>query len=235
MTNSILNGGDPTNTASALETLVGEGKKFKTIEDLAKGKLEADRFIEKLSSEQEQLRKELEARMALEEQLARHAAGASGQPAPTSVPPANQPSSTPTVDVDKLLDEKLAKRAEFERQSQNTAQVDNFLLQHFGDAEKAREAVAKLNATLGIDMKQIASVSPEAAIRLIRGEAGPVGSAVAERGMVRTGVTSQGEVRNNAYYSKLRAEMGNARFYTDKKLQLQLHKDAQSLGDKFFE
>lgn len=45
---------------SPLDLLVGEGKKFRTIEDLAKGKLEADRFIEQLKSELDELRKKSE-------------------------------------------------------------------------------------------------------------------------------------------------------------------------------
>jgi len=42
--------GDQTSKTS-LEELVGEGKKFKTVEDLAKGKLEADSFIAQLEGE----------------------------------------------------------------------------------------------------------------------------------------------------------------------------------------
>lgn len=50
-----------------LEDLVGDGKKFKTPEDLAKGKYEADLFIKSLEKEQAQMRKDyLEAREELQ-------------------------------------------------------------------------------------------------------------------------------------------------------------------------
>src|SRR3990167_440993 len=43
----------------ALNELVGEGKKFQTVEDLAKGKKESDAFIEQLKTEQAALRAQL--------------------------------------------------------------------------------------------------------------------------------------------------------------------------------
>lgn len=52
---------------NALEILVGEGKKFKTAEDLAKSKIAADRFIEQLKAEKAQAMEELKGRLKLED------------------------------------------------------------------------------------------------------------------------------------------------------------------------
>ena len=49
------------------EELVGEGKKFSSKEDLAKGKLESDNFIKQLQKELSGLRGELQGRMSLEQ------------------------------------------------------------------------------------------------------------------------------------------------------------------------
>lgn len=64
--------------SNPLEHLVGEGKKFKTAEDLAKGKLESDRFIEQILREKreleevaEQLRTELKTRSTVEDAMNR--------------------------------------------------------------------------------------------------------------------------------------------------------------------
>jgi hypothetical protein len=42
-----------------LAELVGEGKKFKTVEDLAKSKVQADQFIEQLKTESAEMRRRL--------------------------------------------------------------------------------------------------------------------------------------------------------------------------------
>jgi len=52
---------------NVLETLVGEGKKFKTVDDLARGKYESDRFIERVLNEKKALEQELTQRKRLEE------------------------------------------------------------------------------------------------------------------------------------------------------------------------
>ena len=48
------------NQTNVLETLVGDGKKFKTPEDLAKGKVEADAFIETLKNQIGLMKQEME-------------------------------------------------------------------------------------------------------------------------------------------------------------------------------
>jgi len=52
-----------------LEELVGEGKKFASAEDLAKGKAQSDAFIEQLKREQKELREALSESKSIEEHL----------------------------------------------------------------------------------------------------------------------------------------------------------------------
>jgi hypothetical protein len=69
--NILFEEADPTLTSTTnvnpLEALVGEGKKFKTAEDLARGKLEADNFVKQLQTELATLREDLNGRIKLEE------------------------------------------------------------------------------------------------------------------------------------------------------------------------
>lgn len=58
-----------TSANDIFSSLVGEDKKFKTPEDLAKGKLESDQFIEQLQRETKELREELGRRPTKEELL----------------------------------------------------------------------------------------------------------------------------------------------------------------------
>lgn len=236
---AILSGGDPTGNqpAEVLSTLVGEGKKFKDVESLARGKVESDNFITKLQEENQRMREELEKNMNLERQLAALSSGepapnAGGNPAPVAA--GNQPGAVPIKpeDVEALLEQKLNTREAEKAKQANLRQVDEFLLKHFGDVNKAKDAINSLNASLGINISELAAVSPAAVTKLIAGSSQGTG-VVTEHSTVRP-VGLGGEVRNKAYYDKLRSEMGNSRFYTDRKLQLQIHKDAQSLGDAFY-
>jgi hypothetical protein len=45
---------------------------------------------------------------------------------------------------------------------------------------------------------------------------------------------SRGTTRDNAYYDKLKQEMGISKFVMDRKLQIQMHKDMSQLGEAFF-
>jgi len=56
-------------TTSVTDTLVGEGKKFASIEALAAGKAESDKFIEQLQGELKGLRTDLDKRLSQEEIL----------------------------------------------------------------------------------------------------------------------------------------------------------------------
>ena len=52
-------------TEVTLEDLVGEGKKYRDPNALAKSRVEADRYIKKLEAEHKQMREELTSRQAL--------------------------------------------------------------------------------------------------------------------------------------------------------------------------
>lgn len=63
-------GVDPSTIEDPLAHLVGEDKKFKTAIDLARGKLEADSFIERLLQEKRELEEDLQNRIKYEDYLA---------------------------------------------------------------------------------------------------------------------------------------------------------------------
>jgi hypothetical protein len=81
-------------------------------------------------------------------------------------------------------------------------------------------------------VRELAATSPAAVLKLFGAEQSRSGLP-AERNTVNIhGNTS--EARDHTYYENLRKSMGNAKFYSDKRLQLELHKSAQSLGDHFY-
>lgn len=158
-----------------LSSLVGEGKKFQTTEQLAKGKMESDQFIEQLKTEQAALRKQLEEaeRKAqtgttlkeimdtLKEQKAR--AGQEGTDG-------NQSTLDPEG-LQKLIDARLNDWDTGRTKQSNKQRANQMLLDKFeGDAEKARLHISTRAAELDITAKELGEMSensPKAFARLM--------------------------------------------------------------------
>ncbi len=179
--------------------LVGEDKKFKSVEDLAKGKLEADQFIEKLLEEKRTLEEELKKRMTVEEILAQLNNKTSETPSnqePTSTDqPTGEQSDGGTeseakkgaedsnkeaaVDpsmISQLVEETLRKKAEEERVRRATEKVLDTLVKTFGDKEKAAEEYKKRVDSLGLSktaQEELLRSNPDAFLKLlgVEGEA----------------------------------------------------------------
>ena len=92
----------PLETTSVVDQLVGEGKKFKTIEDALNGKIESDNYITELKSKLSALEAEALKGNRIEELLSQLQAKATTPvvtPAPTQVPVTD---SKPLLDVSDL-------------------------------------------------------------------------------------------------------------------------------------
>jgi hypothetical protein len=222
-------------TEDILSQLVGEGKKFKTVEDLARGKLEADRFISDLTEEQKELRnalKEYEEKLAKTEtvkDLFGNKDSASSKD--------NQAEQMTTEDILKLVDERLTKRTAAQQEAANKERANAALLKHFGnDDAKARAFVKSEAERLGVGtdfLKDMSAKSPEAFLRLVgvnQPRANP--GASFDNAVNPDASGGEGSMRNAAYYSELRKKLGH-RFY-EPDIQQQRLRDRKALGERFF-
>lgn len=221
------------------EQLVGEGKKFQSPEDLAKGKMESDKFISKLTQENEQLRdiirtieqkdKEMEARAAILNQL--NGNQEPQDPQPRNPIPQPQAKGLTEADVARLIEEVNQSKAA----NQNIQQVDKALVSKFG--AEAPNVVKARAAELGIsveDLKAIASKSPSAFYQMVGVDVQSPGSSSSMYVGTKAGEQSRvEEIRNSAYYEREKKRMGPKAFAFDKKLQIQMFKDMERLGDSF--
>lgn len=239
-----------TSTANPLEELVGEGKKFKTPEDLARGKLESDQFIERLKGELAGLRSELNTRQTLEQLMDKMAAG-SGSTTDNSNQMANN--QTPTNgdgtksftedDVMRIVESKLSEAEKIRVQNNNLSLVRNALSERYGN-----DYVSKLKESaqhLGVDenfLQDMAKNQPKAFLKLIDSEAagGNTNAASSNNSLFAppTGQNLRSEFKPNAgrtkgYYDQLKAKSPSE--YWSPAIQNQMHKDALSLGEKFFD
>jgi hypothetical protein len=231
------------NQTNVLETLVGEGKKFKDLEALAKGKVEADAFIVTLQNQINTLADELKQanlsadRKATLENLLNSLTNTTNK---TETKVENQPQNPSNQSGSGLSHDDVVKiveaREAANRQAQNLNAALGQVKKVYG--EKTTEVLTAKAKELGMsveDLENLAKRSPQAFLNVVGVNARdnstrPMAthSSVNPQGTVDPGAPGE---RNKAYYDNLRKEMGAWKFATDSKLQVQLHKDMQRLGD----
>lgn len=151
----------PETPVSPVADLVGEGKKFKTIDDLAKSKIEADSFIETLKAELVAERAKVKTQAEMEDTI-RALSAPKAPPAPLA--------QTERVE-NKAPDLSTAIKAELDALDRskvirnNIETVTNRLVEVYGSEEKAGEVVRARAVELGVSTKFLmdsASTSPKA-------------------------------------------------------------------------
>jgi len=253
-TDDLIGRATSTGTSDILNQLVGDGKKFKSFEDLAKGKIEADSFIEKIKGENETLRtllKEIaksDSEDTLADLIAERAKNNAGSKSPMTngaLPNSNSDRQPATVDKEKIM-EAVREYSRAERESANELRTNQILAEMFGEKAVAEVASrAKVKGVSGDVLKSVAKTSPDAffamlGIEVMNGNAEGKGlkqGGVGGNGSVNSDARAAdrtGDVRNQAYYDRLKNEMGVRKFVLDRALQLQMHKDMQAQGDAFF-
>lgn len=139
--------------------LVGEGKKYKSVEDALKSIPHAQSHIQKLEEEMKQMRDELSRRKAAEELLEEFKAPRQQEPQAQT----NLDASTLAALVDQTLDQREAKK----RQEANINTVISSFNEKYG--EKAPEIYAKIAQANGLSIQflnSVAATSPAAVLNL---------------------------------------------------------------------
>lgn len=223
-----------------LEELVGEGKKFKTVEELARGKAEADLYIQTRNVREDQLREdylklreELNAKAKFEDYLAR-------LEAPERLPPQTpvetlerKPAYDPN-EIKSLVQNTIREDAALAKADANFKLVQNKLKEQFGanTQQTLQERMESLDLTAD-DINNLARKSPTAFFNTL-------GLNQSTESLVptpRSTFNSQGFApasktdRTWAYYEKMRKE--NPKAYHSQKITNQMHDDAVRLGPAF--
>lgn len=192
---------------SPLSELVGEGKKFKSVDDLAKGKVSADQFIETLKREKDELESKLTGlQVEIEKQKK------------TTVTPTTTPQSSLTEEsLQALIDKKLSEREVTATRTKNLDNAKKHLMDNYG--EKAEEVLAKQASSIGVSKEklfEIASDTPALFFRLFPVEkaktqdstSGTVGTESLE-------LTNTSETSDYRALSEARKKMGVGKFFSD--------------------
>ena len=225
--------------------LVGEGKKFKTPQELARAKAESDAFIERLKNENSGLRDELKTRTTLEEVMTKLTQTQRQDP-PSSQNNHNgedEDSKTTAItpeQIAKLVDEKVSQRESMRQAEANVAFVSNELKKAFGDSYVNRlQTEAQALGMSKEEVNRMAAQAPKALLRLlgadkapeVRPQAPDVFTPPSSRVQSQSAHTGATE-RTKAFYDAMKKQDANR--YWSKEIQSQMHRDAVRLGEKFF-
>lgn len=234
-------GNEPSNY---LEALVGEGKKFKDIESLAKGKWEADRTLNFKNQEFDRLRneylakdEELKNRMRMEEIIER--LSSSNQQSSSDNQNANDQQKQPDLtsameEFRKSLPSEFAKYEDDRKQRQNFEMVQDTLRQEYGENSAAVLKQKIQDLDLDADyVNSLARKSPKALFNILGlNQRQREGFQAPPRSQARTdNFAPSTNKRTWTYYENLRTSKPAE--YLSPKIQTQMLQDMRELGPAF--
>lgn len=240
--NDLFNTPDP---AISEETLRAQltakwTEKFPTADaELIKAKVESDLYIKTLESQKDELRsdymksqEEIQKSKALEQLIDRlnnKEVLPGNTPPPANLPPSND------IDFEKLFEDKYEQKKRSEIETENYNKVYAKLRDRFGN--NVASVLAEQSNTLGLskeDVNSLAKKSPDAFFRMLGlNDSQPKDLFMAP---------PRSDLRNDNYapktvkrtWSWYQAEKAkNPKWYWEPQTQLQMHRDADALGDAF--
>lgn len=238
MTEQSLLGDNPTEPKDYLAELVGETKKFKDAEALAKGKYEADRFIELKNKQFDDLREdylklveESKSRAKLEELIDQLENRSVSSTTPLATTENRQPTFKPE-DIENLVSKKITENETARRQQSNFDIVKAKLTERFGDnyAPAVRERISVLGLSEQ-DFNDWARKSPTAVINALGINETNRETYQAPPQSNRTFKPVTDKKRTWSFYQEMKKT--NPKLYTDSKTMNQMLADAEALGPDF--
>lgn len=244
-----------------LEDLVGEGKKFKDAQALARGKAESDAYILKLQEELQGLRTDLSERLTAEqvaENLRKQLASSNTIPEQPASQQAqysaqdgvdqnegdnrNAPQSLTREEIDKLVNQRLQESQSQQTQRENLRSVKQALIDTLGPGYEAelRQSIDSLGLSQ-TEADTLARTQPKAFLKMVVGDRAPTKPSPASNQISRSAqgtnsdsfTSSQSSgLKNYCYYERMRKE-DPAKYWTPQ-VQNEMFAQAKELGPEVF-
>lgn len=223
-----------------LEDLVGEGKKFKDNESLARGKFESDQYVELMKKRMDtlrndylQLKTDYDSRAKLEDLI--ESMTQRQQSASSDAPDAKEesrPQFDPTQ-VEQLVSSKIQEHEQTKRQEENYNKVRAKLREHYGD--NFQNVLRRETESLGLSeefVNNLARSHPDVLYKTLgldQAKGDNLFQTPPQSGRTFAPVTEQ--KKTWSFYQKMKAT--DPKTYYNPKTQVQMHKDAIALGEEF--
>lgn len=227
----------PTNSQqSPLDDLVGEGKKYKTVEDLVAGFYHAQNHIATLEQEHEEYRGKMS---EYEEQLKGNQAVLDALEQRNT--PSEVPATTGTPDeeaVRKLVEQVVEQRTSASKEAENIEKANRRAMELYGDKAKEKVAEAARNLGVSVDfLRNTAKASPAAFEKLVSdntqtNSSTARGASPSPSSVNTSSMPSGSETKNFAYYNKLRK--GNPKMFKSVEVQKEMMQMRSKMGSEFF-
>lgn len=233
-------------TKNYLEELVGEGKKYKDPEALAKAVAHANSHIQRLETEQAGLREDLGKRLTLEEAVAKMTEAAAPK-----APSENEGVTAPLVpdqsanvseikqgmtpeEIQEIVNQKINETENQRTRSQNLSLVKSELEKTLGSSFPA--ALTSRAQELGVTkefLDDLAATHPKVFLEMVNlQKSGSSGNAPPVSQVNSAAAPGVSNKRDQAYYRNLRRSDPST--YWSSTTQSQMHKDAREMGDSWF-
>jgi hypothetical protein len=185
--------------------LVGEGKKYKTVQDLARAVLHKDVHITRIEGENSQVREELATRISYQDFLDQIKSNQGNSQDPQDSGDTTEKSAIKPEDVADLVLQKLNQTQQQQTASQNEALVVNKLTEVLGPnyASKLRQQAAELGLS-DAEVKSLAQRNPKALFRMFGIDADrQVETFEAPVRTQQSGFAPTGQKRGKTYYDEI--------------------------------
>lgn len=212
---------------------------------IVKGKLEADKFIKQLQQENAEMRQDLTTRLTVEEALEKSLTQPPVPAAPAAPAPNNEGDNNQNAGVTNLSEDELVSKIsgllEVERTKENSQRNQEAAaaeLQKIYGSDFATH-VAAAAEKLGVSrqfLEDMVDTSPAGFVNLVTSTVTPPDNrqATPPDSTVNSGaIVDPNATKNNAYYRNLRQK--DKKLYYSPAVQLEMMKQAEALGDAFYQ
>ena len=228
---------------SYVDALVGEGKKFATMEEMAKGKFESDLYVTHLQGEMKGLRSIIDEQESVAELVDKamkpqtpEPAEAPQAPAPAPSPEGSAPAPLSAQDIQALVDQQVNSRLTAQQKQANVDACTAAAKERYG--ENYGSILAENAKKLGVKQEflvDVASDQPAVFLKLMvePGEAtppAPVGDPTPVTSELRIDPNAGTTVKNFAYYEDIRRK--DPRLYRSAAFQNEIYE--ASKGPNFY-
>jgi len=218
-----------------LEDLVGEGRKYKDPNELAKAYNHADSYIQNLKAEKARVEAEAKVLRDLVEARGKAPEDSKNDPPAARIEPPEPQNRDQQVDLNELVRKELSAAREQESAAANINRAAEVMSNHYGSAHKAQEAIRVRAQELGVSfdwLKDSAAKSPAAFFATM-------GINANQRPVNTPGYTPEvnlghkgGSAKNFRYFEEIRK--ADVKLYNSPEIRKQMFESARDLGDKFY-
>lgn len=214
----------PNQEVVKVDDLVGEGKKFKTADDLAKGKVEADRFVEDLKRQISELRGSVENQDLAKQELELLKNEIKTLRESRTQSRDNTSPALSESQLKALVENTVTGLEKTRAADQNIIEANNRLVRHFGTLEKAQTAVKTKAAELGVSvefLKETAAKSPTAFANILGATNVPlatqevvIDNSINQQGNPNQGTSGQLKEGTKEFYDNILKTKGRTHYFS---------------------